>query len=322
MIPIIITTIDTENPQTPFRQGKVSKNLIDPEVNGDTYGARRLADIFKHNNIKATFFITTSEKYIFEESFYRELCQHLHSQGHEIGIHSHPEWMVKDGRIHMWELSFEDQLEKLSEMKNDILSWTGTFPVSHRAGAYGMDFNTIRALEVLDIPIDSSMFLGDDNCKVQYSHNRAIRIKNTKEFPVTGFYKVLQLSVFRLKVKLKRTFIKTDIETCSLDELIWFFDHAEQHDIQFINLFMHSYSLIDLNDLPDISVNNNEQKLHDFYKYVQRKGGKSMTLKEYSESLKGVIEVADKKISEKVPYLVEEISLKDLMLKIIKKFVK
>jgi hypothetical protein len=47
-------------------------------------------------------------------------------------------------------------------------------------------------------------------------------------------------------IRTGRTFIKTDIDWCHLEELIWFTREARRTGVAVMTLFMHSYSLIKL----------------------------------------------------------------------------
>jgi peptidoglycan/xylan/chitin deacetylase (PgdA/CDA1 family) len=212
----VLITVDVENPQTDYRNGLVVSNLIDPLIDNESCGTSKLAEIFERNSVKGVFFVNTSEKYIFDDSIYRSLCSYLHARGHEIGIHSHPEWIADDGRIHMWQFSYAEQLSMLSEMKHDITHWTGEAPISHRAGAYGINYDTLKALDELNIKVDSSVFAEHKNCKVQLSYNKLVKAKNLLEVPVTGFHKIKRLCIGKVKIPFMRSFIKTDIDHYSV----------------------------------------------------------------------------------------------------------
>lgn len=248
----IIPTIDTENPQTLIREGVISENLIDPEVNGQKWGASRLSEIFLRENIKAVFFLASSEKKLFGESAYKKLAVYLDKKGHEVAVHSHPEWLHSADKRHMWQLSFEEQKDALSEMTEDLFRWTGKMPTSHRAGAYGLDINTLSVLSQIGLRVDSSMFAEHPNCKVSWAYNQVMKKDGILEVPVTGFYRVDRFKLGPMNFQLRKNFIKTDLNSCSLSELLWFVDQALRSGIQVMNLFMHSYSLFDVSRLPDV----------------------------------------------------------------------
>ena len=303
----VVVTVDVENPQTDFREGRVSANLVDPLVDNDHHGVSKITEILDKNCIKGVFFITTSEKHIFGENFYRSLCQDLCAQGHEVAIHSHPEWVTNDGRVHMWQFSYTEQLSMLREMEEDITNWVGKSPVSHRAGAYGVNDDTFAALDELGIKVDSSIFAEHENCKVQLCFNHPINIRSITEVPVTGFYKILRLSIGPMKLHLRRTFVKTDIEACSLEELKWFVDYALRNNLEVLNLFMHSYSLLNLKNLPEISKNENDEKLESFFSFLNARESVSFsTLEELADSFS---ERSDLTQPETVPTFFANISI-------------
>ena len=317
----VVMTIDVENPQTDYRKGRVTNNLVNPLIGDEPYGVLKLAKIFDDYAVKGVFFVTTSEKNIFDEGFYKSLCIDLHSRGHEIGIHSHPEWMTKDDRIHMWQFSYEEQLSMLREMKQDIKQWIGEAPISHRAGAYGISYNTFKALEELNIKVDSSIFAEHKNCKVQLSYNNLIKINNLIEVPVTGFHKVKRLRIGLIKIPFFRAFVKTDIETCSFEELKWFVDYGVSSNLKIFNLFMHSYSLFSLKSLPKISRNGNEQKLSALIGYMEdHPGVKFTTLRDLSMS-PDIEALSEPSVinREQVPVLYEDFSISQFLTKLNRK---
>ncbi len=251
----IIPTIDTENPQTLLRNGVVKENLIEPEFGGQRWGPSRLSSIFLKYNIKAVFFLASSEKQRFSFTAYKKLAQYLDAAGHEVAVHSHPEWMVSNGKIHMWQLTQSEQQKVLCELIDDIKRWTGRSPVSHRAGAYGINEDTLTALQKTGICIDSSMYAEHKNCKVWWSYNQVVEKDGILEIPVTGFYRVDRLKIGNFRFKLRKHFVKTDLHDCSTEDLLWFVNYAIRSGIKVMNLFMHSYSLIHIDKLPDVVPN-------------------------------------------------------------------
>ena len=64
------------------------------------------------------------------------------------------------------------------------------------------------------------------------------------EIPVTGFFRQVYLTLGGYTIKYRKKFIKTDIDWCTLDELVQFGRDAKANNIKIMNLFMHSYSLM------------------------------------------------------------------------------
>ena len=65
------------------------------------------------------------------------------------------------------------------------------------------------------------------------------------EIPVTGYLSDEALTLGPIKInRFKGRFVKTDIDWCSIDDLIWFLDQSILNENAIMNFFMHSYSLL------------------------------------------------------------------------------
>ena len=75
----------------------------------------------------------------------------------------------------MWCYSFNEQVEILEHGIDCLKRWGAGKPIAHRAGAYGINIDTIKALKKVGIYIDSSMFFGHENCKEVWSINEVVK---------------------------------------------------------------------------------------------------------------------------------------------------
>jgi len=229
-------TVDLENMNTSLYQNKYKRSLVNYDV------LNPLLDIFDQNGINAIFFASVFEYCRFDKASLCELLQHIESKGHDVQLHTHPIWCY--GQEHMWQYSLKEQIEIIRHGKELIKDWLGKDPIAHRAGAYGANTDTLKALKENGIPIDSSMYFQHPNCKVTWSKNRIVEKDGIVEIPVTGFYRQKYLDFLFYKVKYRRRFIKTDINASTLNELLGFVEQARKKDIRVMNIFMHSYSLL------------------------------------------------------------------------------
>lgn len=81
---------------------------------------------------------------------------------HEIGCHIHPEYFtgsIKHMRMEkiLPQFSYQNQLKMLQEASDIISQNTGAYPRSFRAGKFGVNMNTLRALESCGFNVDCSM---------------------------------------------------------------------------------------------------------------------------------------------------------------------
>lgn len=229
-------TVDTENMNSPLQKGLYDKNLLSIAT------VRPIIDLCDEFDIKAVFFLSVFEHCKFSKESVRNLAQYLDSHGHDVQLHTHPYWCY--GREHMWQYSLPEQIKIIKEGRDLLFDWLGRYPVAHRAGAYGINHDTIKALQANNFYVDSSMYFQHSNCKINWSKNRLIEKNKIVEIPVTGFFRQKYITLGDYKLKYRKKFIKTDIDWCTLDELVHFGRNAKVSNIKIMNFFMHSYSLL------------------------------------------------------------------------------
>ena len=232
----ILFTVDLENMNTPLMQGKYDRNLCSMDV------VEPLLKMLDRYKIKAIFFASVFECYRFGEKDIASLLRYIHSCGHDIQLHTHPYWRY--GKEHMWQYALPEQIKIIRHGRDLLTDWLGKPPIAHRAGTYGISQETVKAMHLNNIYIDSSMFNGHSNCKINWSKNQLVEKEGIVEIPVTGFWRQRYIGLKKLNIKYKKNFIKTDLDWCTLDELINFIRIAKSNGLKIMNLFMHSYSLL------------------------------------------------------------------------------
>ena len=236
----LLITIDTESlVQTPPFRNKYGNDLIYSDL-----GVPQILKILGQFKFSATFFLNVFEHFVWGKDKMSMISKTILTAGSDIQLHTHPIWGFDPNREHMYQYSLDEQIEIIREGKELIKEWTGGYPIAHRAGAYGLNEDTLIALKENNIPIDSSMFYSHPNCKIVWARNKILERNGIIEVPVTGFYRDVCWGAGPLSLKRSRSFVKTDIDWASLDELKNFVKEAKKHNIRVMNLFMHSYSLI------------------------------------------------------------------------------
>ncbi len=183
----LIISVDTE---ADIRKGRIIpiSKMVYGKVNGEYYGITRIMDICEKYDCKGTFFVSTFESHVLGEDEMKRACQEIYKRGHDVQLHTHPKWITNER--FMWNHSLEKQEELLKDGKEKIKKWTGENPVSHRAGGFGADHNTLLALKNVGISVDSSN-IGSPYCKLnkaKFSGN-IVRVSEEGiiELPVTRF---------------------------------------------------------------------------------------------------------------------------------------
>jgi peptidoglycan/xylan/chitin deacetylase (PgdA/CDA1 family) len=233
-------TVDLENLHTPLRIGKYDHNLIKPDI------LSPMLNIFDRHEVKAVFFASVFEYCRFDKQSMVDALGLIDSKGHDIQLHAHPYWCY--GRENMWQYSLEEQIDIIGHGKELIRDWIGKYPIAHRAGAYGVNKDTLKALSKNGIPIDSSMYFQHPNCKIHWSKNRITEKDGIVEIPVTGFQRKNHVRIGPFRLKTRERFVKTDINAATRSELRSFLHQAKKNDIRMVNIFMHSYSLLNHDD--------------------------------------------------------------------------
>ena len=255
----VVPTIDTE--------GVHGERPWDLMALGDLgsrgiWGAERLAAIFQRFGVSATFFVD-----VYEHSFFGErvadLCTSLARLDQDVQLHTHPSWrddprdspairqMKREQSFgpqagdFMAKLTYARQLEVLEHGVGYFERVLGWRPTVHRSGGYSINDDTVRALAAAGIRSDSSMYRTHPHSHVSWTANAIVDRDGIIEQPVTVLDYAFRVPPVRAGVDVYRRTIKTDLDTCTLDELLWFVDASAEAGFAYMNLFMHSYSLID-----------------------------------------------------------------------------
>jgi hypothetical protein len=297
----IFPTIDVEgvHGHRPFEQ------MVLGEVDdSQTWGIYRLAETFKRWNVSATFFVDCYEHTFWGEQALKEVCIRLLDLGQDVQLHTHPSWRddkrdfghvremkrnksyLSQGLDFMAKLTLDQQISVLEYGINLLYKWIGKKPIAHRSGGYSVNEDTIIALRNVGIPIDSSINRSHSNTRLDWTTNRVIEKNGVIQVPVTLFdYLFLPISDRRnIKIWSKRR--KTDLDACTLEDLLWFVEEAKHLDLKIMNLFMHSYSLLDYdNHFSDFSPEPADlQKLDSFLEYgTQNSDVRFMNMTEFLE---------------------------------------
>lgn len=244
----ILITIDTESPQSFLKAGLYKESGIISLTNKNNYGITKIINILKRYNINATFYLNIYEKYYVNNGDYvfKNICELICNSGNDVQLHTHPVWLydIKDKRkINMNQYTYLKQVEIINKGLNEIELLTSKRPIAHRAGAYGINNDTIKALKENGIKIDSSMFYKHENCKVRtWSYNKVAYKNDLFEIPVSVYYKIKVGKVY----DFSKIIHKVDVNWSSPSEIISFYRKLKSKNIYYMNLFMHSYSFCNL----------------------------------------------------------------------------
>ena len=159
----LIPTIDVEALRSLRRLGSYDM-LIEGKLGDRYWGVRKLIDVVRAFEARATFFVDVCEMGHSEERMVA-LCRHIMERGCDVQLHIHPQFMFDVSRPLLNQYSLEEQIDIVKRCKEVFYGLTNCYPMAHRAGGYGVNEDTFRALAACCIPVDASFFYGHPQCR-------------------------------------------------------------------------------------------------------------------------------------------------------------
>lgn len=240
----VTITIDTENPQILYVANTCKTDTLLNSNNERNYGMKYILSAFRDYGIHATWYLNIYEKYLMGEKLMENVCDILLKNKQDIQLHTHPVWLMdpeKRRRIYMSQYSLEEQVYIIEKGMEDIYELTGTAPIAHRGGAYGINKNTLQALDTTKMKIDSSLFYKNPNCKISSIYKNSIhKLGGVIEFPVS-VYRIKTKHIIPYKSDTNRI-EKVDINYSSINDIKNVCESNISGNHMYMNIFMHSFS--------------------------------------------------------------------------------
>jgi Polysaccharide deacetylase len=184
-------TIDTEYSAgfaTKHGSGLRAENFARSIVCATSEGAAGVPyqmDIFERAGIKAVFFVDPMPALVWGVEAITDIVGPIVERGHDIQLHLHSEWLKIAGTnallgdrtgLNIKDFSFDEQCRLLDYARTTLIAAGAPRPVAFRAGNYGANDDTLRALAELGMQYDSShcpgiassacdISLGSDDCQ-------------------------------------------------------------------------------------------------------------------------------------------------------------
>ena len=181
---IHVITVDIEFSTHPGEVGLTGR------IGGQEFGVSKLAELCQRHGVRATFFVDVCNVQGERERLMRETGLRLREAGHDLQLHTHPEWAHDPRRSLMSEYERDEQTDILVQSRARFERWFGVSPVAYRAGDWSANDNTLAALRAAAIPVDSSLFFGWPPCELtnpEGASNRPRRCGEVLELPPTIF---------------------------------------------------------------------------------------------------------------------------------------
>ncbi len=198
----ILITVDTELSALLHQRGTALATNFTSSINGECddghFGIGWQMDQMEAYGLKGVFFVDPLPSLIYGEAWLADVVGPIITRGHEVQLHIHTEWLAwasaspvggRQGQ-NLADFGIDDQRVLLG-LAIDLLMRAGApRPTAFRAGNYGADDNSLRALAELGLTWDSSVnapYLGGV-CRIGVSAEQvgAIERHGIVELPVAG----------------------------------------------------------------------------------------------------------------------------------------
>ena len=237
----MLLTCDTEVGELGLDKEGAFEIFVEGKVEGQEVGYKLINKIASQYKVKVQHFVDVYPYKTFEEKKFAKLCNSILESGHHLGLHTHPSGFYDRNRKFMWEYTKSEQRKIIEHGKKKIKEWTGIEIKFHRAGGYGANNDTLKALYENGVFLDSSFFYKHQNCKINYPFaNKPEKIEKVWEIPITVYEKKI-----KLLFKTRQIYQKLDFRYgSSAKEIIEVVRKAPSNTL--IVLFLHSFNFLNL----------------------------------------------------------------------------
>ncbi len=199
-----LITIDTELSASRQQAGMGWQDNLRASLTGTTgagdYGIGWQMDRMETCGIRGVFFVDPMPALIHGPDLVARMIEPILSRGHEVQVHIHSEWLEwaadspVEGRTgrNIGDFSLEDQVTLIGWARDALVAAGAPRPNAFRAGNYGANDDTLRALARLGIAWDSSYnadYAGKP-CQITLMPETVdpVAVKGTVEAPVAGIW--------------------------------------------------------------------------------------------------------------------------------------
>jgi hypothetical protein len=225
--------------------GAFKKYIYGETKNGD-YGLRFNLNILRDFGLSATFFVEPLFATRFGIDPLQEIVGIIKEYNQDIGLHLHTEWVDESREPLLVKSSSKRQFIKQFNLEEqvilikkgvDLLEKAGCKKIrSFRAGGFGANIDTLKALKINNIKIDSSYNLQLWNKNDISPLERIVQprvIEGVYEYPMTVF-----LDGFR---KIRHS----QLTACSSGEFIYSMNQALKNGWENYIILSHNFELLD-----------------------------------------------------------------------------
>ena len=203
-------------------------------------------DVLGAHGLKAVFFVDPMPALLWGVAAIEDVVGPIVARGHDVQLHCHTEWLehapgnkLAGGRTgrNLKDFALEDQVRILEYARDTLVAAGAPPPVAFRAGNYGANDDTLRALAAIGLSFDSShcpALTGVADC--------AITLPSSARSPRTlhGVTEVPAACIETFGGRLRHG----QLTALSHHELVATLAHALDHDVSAVTLVSHSFELL------------------------------------------------------------------------------
>lgn len=210
--------------------------------------------VFRDYGLKCVFFVEPLFATRFGIGPLADIVGMLNEAGQEVQIHLHPEWSTDSlvpllpntgrRRPNLYQFTFDEQ-KTLIEAARSLLERAGARGLNaFRAGGFGFNRETLRALAALDIHFDSSF----NPC---HYRNQDPSLSVTPQSGVTTIDGVVEVPVSTFEDGFGRL-RPMQLSACSFSELVSILWQARERELGCITILTHNFELLNrMQEKPD-----------------------------------------------------------------------
>lgn len=238
---LVVLSVDTEASMCGLRPLPPDA-MVYGRLDGGVYGIERIMDCCEARAMRATFFLSTLEALHYGDDHIRAMAGTVLERGHDAQLHVHPVWLpASAGRKALTDYDAGGQSAAIQAGAEVFRRTCETRLVAHRAGGLWANADTLRAVQALGIPVDSSVAIGyhDYDLGSARAANVPRRLEGVAEVPVTAFA--------QMRLGPWQALRNFDINPDTVSELAFVVDQAAAAGVSAVTLLMHSFAFIGRN---------------------------------------------------------------------------
>jgi hypothetical protein len=196
----VLITIDTELSAALFQQGADADGNFARSIDCDGHGVGWQMDRLDAHGLTGVFFVDPMPALVYGLDVIASIVTSIVARGHDVELHLHPEWLAwatsqpvgdRRGRS-IGDFSLDDQITLVTLARQLLIDAGAPAPSAFRAGNYGANDDTLRALASLGMRWDSSFnptYIGDP-CLIDLDVNQIDPIAQLgmTEVPVSAIF--------------------------------------------------------------------------------------------------------------------------------------